>query len=246
MGITFNQKPEVFGTFHICALFVCVIFNFLVYRFFKDKEESFQLKSIHYCGLFMMVMEIVKQIFCYHYVFEDSINLWFFPWQLCSTAMYCAFAITFVKRNIQNTLLLYLSTYCLFGAIMALLVPPDMLRIQVFLTCYSFLYHYLMIAIAIVSYFIMKKREKIRFSNTARLFLIMAGIAEIINIVSHQIFHDIHREPNMFYISPYFPTTQPILKDIAEKFGILSEIILYLGTINLISYLIYSLIRKKI
>ncbi len=246
MGITFDQKPEMFGTFHICALLICVIFNFFVYHYFKDKEESFQLKSIHYCGLFMMVMEIVKQIFCYHYVFEDRINLWFFSWQLCSTAMYCAFAITYVKRSVQNTLLLYLATYCLFGAIMALIIPSDMLRIEIFLTCYSFLYHYLMIAIAIVSFFIIRKREKISFYNAAILFMIMAGIGQIINIVSHMIFNDIHVEPNMFYITPYYPTTQPILNVIAERFGIFFEIIVYLALISLSSYLIYRLIRKKI
>ena len=246
MGITFSQKPEMFGTFHICALFGCVIFNLFVYRYFKDKEEAIQLKCIHYCGVFMIIMEIIKQVYCYHYVFSDSINLWFFPWQLCSTAMYCAFVITYVRRNIQNTLLLYLSTYCLLGAIMALLVPPDMLREQIYLTCYSFLYHYLMIGIAILSILILKTREKTGFSKATILFLIMASIAEIINIVSHQILKDIHIEPNMFYITPYYPTTQPVLSIIANRFGIFTEIVLYLGLIILMSSLIYRLIIKKL
>ena len=236
----------MYGAFHICALVFCVIFNFLVYLYFKNRDEEFQLKTIHYCGAFMIVMEAVKQIFCYYYVFDQKINLWFFPWQLCSTLMYCSFFITLVNRKNQNTLLLYMTTYCLLGGIMALIVPPDMLRPQIYLTCYSFLYHYLMISVAIISLLILRKREKIEFSFAATLFFIMAFIAEIINIASHHIFHDISVEPNMFYINPYFPTTQPVFRIIAEKFGIFTEIVLYLGVINLASCLIYRIISKKI
>ena len=236
----------MFGTFHICALLLCVVFNYFIFRYFRNKDETYQLKAIPYCGAFMMVMEVVKQIFCYHYVFDRKINLWFFPWQLCSTLMYCSFFITFVKRKMQNTILIYLSTYCLFGAIMALLVPPDMLRIQIYLTCYSFLYHYLMISVAIISIFILSKREEVKFSDATIMFLVFALIAQIINITAHQIFHDISVEPNMFYISPYYPTTQPILNIIASRYGIFTEIIIYLFLIILLSYLIYRLIAKKI
>ncbi|MBR3250296.1 MAG: YwaF family protein [Erysipelotrichaceae bacterium] len=246
MSLLFDRKPELFGSFHICALFLCVLFNYGVYRFFKNKDETYQLKAIHYCGLFMMVMEVIKQIFCYHFVFDHKINLWFFPWQLCSTLMYCSFFITLVKRKMQDTILVYLTTFCLLAAIVALLIPLDMLRIQVYLACYSFLYHYLMISVAIVSLFILSRRTEIDFLSSAALFLFFALIAEIINIVSHQIFHDIRVEPNMFYISPYYPTTQPILNTIALKYGIFTEIIIYLGLIILLSYLIYRMIIKKI
>lgn len=246
MGMVFARKPEMYGSFHILALLICVIFNYFVCRHFKDKDETYSLKAIHYCGAFMMVMEVVKQLFCYHYVFDHKINLWFFPWQLCSTLMYCCFFITLVKRKAQNAILVYLTTYCLLGAVMALAVPPDMLRIQVYLTCYSFLYHYLMISMAIISFFILKAREKTRFSFAAAMFMVFAFIAEIINVTAHQIFNDITVEPNMFYINPYFPTTQPILSVIALKYGIITEIIIYLLLINSISYLIYRLIAKKI
>ena len=78
------------------------------------------------------------------------------------------------------------------------------------------------------------------------MFMVFAFIAEIINVTAHQIFNDITVEPNMFYINPYFPTTQPILSVIAMKYGIITEIIIYLLLINSISYLIYRLIAKKI
>ena len=246
MGITFDQTPELFGTFHLCALLLCAIFNYCVYLYFRNKDETFILNTIHYCGVFMLAMEVIKQIFCYYSVFDQKINLWFFPWQLCSMAMYCSFFITYVNRRIQNAFLIFLSTYSLIAAVIALAVPADMLRPQIYLTCYSFLYHFLMIALSILSIMIIRKRPDLKFSDSIILFLLMAAVAEIINIVSHQIFHDIHIEPDMFYITPHYETTQPVFNYIAVKFGILTEVVIYLGLIILSSYLIYRLIRKKI
>ena len=246
MGITFNKTPQLFGTFHICALLLCVLFNYIVYRFYKDKDESFIIDSIHYCGIIMIIMELVKQVFCYIYVFDRNINLWFFPWQLCSMAMYCALLIKTEHRRLQNALLIFLSTYSLIAAIVALAVPADMLRPQIYLTCYSFLYHFAMISLSIMSIIIIRKRSDLIFFDSVILFLFMALIAEVINIVSHQIFHDIHVEPDMFYITPYYPTTQPVFNTIALRFGIFTEIIIYLGLIILSSYLIYITIRKKL
>lgn len=246
MGITFNKTPVLFGTFHICALFLCILFSYLVYQFCKDKDETYLIRAIHKCGIFMLAMEVVKQIFCYYYVFDQKINLWFFPWQLCSMCMYCSFLLPFVNRRIQNSLLIFLATYSLLAAIIALAVPADMLRPQIYLTCYSFLYHFLMIAVSIASIRIIRNRKDHIFSDSIILFLLMAFIAELINIISHQIFHDIHVEPDMFYITPYYPTTQPIFNTIAVRFGIFTEVIIYLGIIIAASYLIYRLLCKKI
>ena len=69
----------------------------------------------------------------------------------------------------------------------------------------------------------------------------MALIAEIINVASHLIFNDIYVEPNMFYISFSYPTTQPVFHEIAVHFGIVTEIVVYLSVISLFSYLFYRL-----
>ena len=67
---------------------------------------------------------------------------------------------------------------------MALIVPLDMLRIQIPLFIHSFAYHGLIISIAIMAILILKKRNNYNFRNTIYLFLFMAFIAEIINVIS--------------------------------------------------------------
>ena len=64
----------------------------------------------------------------------------------------------------------------------------------------------------------------------------MAAVAELINVAAHSLLHDIHREPNMFYITPYYESTQPVLHEIAMAVGIPAEIVIYLTAIALISF----------
>ena len=142
-------------------------------------------------------------------------------------------------KILNIAILIYLTTYSLFTDIIALLLPYDMLRDQIVLTTHSFIYHGLIISEAIIALLILKNKKGLCFKNTLYLFAFTALIAEIINIVSHKILNNIKIEPNMFYITLAYPTTQPILNDIANRYGILFEIFIYLLGISLFSYLLF-------
>ena len=244
MGFTFSHTPQLFGMVHILSLLVIAAWNCVFFKWAKGQNEDRLLLLLKRIGTGMIIGEFLKQIFCFFYVFDRQINLWFFPWQLCSMTMYCSFCASFLNENRQNAVLVFLSSFSLFAAIVALLLPYDMLRDQVLLTLYSFVYHGLMITVSIASLDILRKRKEAEFLPAVFLFLIMAVIAEMINVISHFIFHDIHVEPNMFYITPYYPTTQPVFHEIAVRYGIFAEVVVYLGSIILVSLFIW-LIEKK-
>lgn len=236
MAIQFADTPQMYGTFHIAALAVIALGCVGAFFLLRRMTETSLLQLIWILGAVMLIMEAWKQCFAWVYVFDRQINLWFFPWQLCSMAMYCAFAVRFVRGRHQNSLLVFLCTFSFFAAIMALVVPSDMLRPYILLTIHGFLYHGLMIVLALAAMLAVFRRDDVRFAPSVRLFFWMAAIAEIINVVSHSLLHDIHREPNMFYITPYYESTQVVLHDIAHKLGIPAEIIIYLSAIALISF----------
>lgn len=253
IDIIFNNPPRMYGGFHFICLFLIAVFTVIFILIIKNKEEEQLLHIIFIMGIIMALGEVFKQLFCFNYVFGRMINMWFFPWQLCSMAMYCSLALPFLKGRLQKAVLVFLSTFSLFSAIVALAVPADMMRPQILLAVHGFVYHGLIIAEAAAAVFILKIRrnsEEIRSGRTdfgmiddikagfipaAGLFLGMASVAEVINVVSHQIFHDIHREPDMFYITPYYPSTQPVCSYVAEKLGILPEIVIYLAAIIMFS-----------
>lgn len=241
MNIEFKQPPIIFGKEHLIFLILGLFTSIFLYFLLRKKEENYLIKLLFIFGIIMILMEIWKQFFTYKYVFNNKYNMWFFPWQLCSMPMYCSFIQFFLKKDKQNIFLIFISTYGLFASIIALLLPYDMLRSQILLFSHGFTYHIMMIYEAIISILILRKRNNYNFKSSFILFIIMAYIAELINIIGHLIFNDIHLEPNMFYISPFYPTTQPVLKTIAIKWGILVEVIIYLSVISLISYLLYRL-----
>ena len=254
LGAVFSETPSLFGAVHIVALLVIAFFNIAAFFLVRNLDEEKLLRVLNKLGLLMILAEVFKQWFCHVYVFEGELNLWFFPWQLCSMAMYLSFLAIYLKGKFRMVALVFLATYSLFADLVALALPYDMLRPQIPLVMHSFAYHGLvitesMIAIMILSKSVQRGRasgEEPRFLPATMLFLAMATVAEIINIVAHAILDDIHVEPNMFYITPAYPTTQPILHDIAVDYGIPVEIGLYLGLIILMSYLVFVVERKLV
>ena len=186
------------------------------------------------------------------YVYGGVRSTWFFPWQLCSMAMYCSFACLFLRGKARDTALVFLSTFTPLAAVMALAVPDDMMRPQIALFCHSFLYHLLMLVECLAAMRILLRRERVRFMPAAILFLCMAAVAQAINVISHRVIGNIYVEANMFYITPYYPSTQPVYHEIAVKLGVWTEIAVYLLSIILASFLIFLLefrlprIRRKV
>ena len=245
MGLCFSSTPQLFGSLHIISLFLICLFNIIFYHVLKNKDEHELLVILHRLGAAMCIAEIFKQVFCFIYVFDRKLNLWFFPWQLCSMAMYVSFITIYLEEKKQNAMLVFLATFSLLSDIVALLLPYDMLRDQVLLFIHSFAYHGLIITESMIALLILRNRKDIRFFPSVIVFLIMAFIAEIINVTSHAVLNDIYREPNMFYITLSYPTTQIVFHDIAVRFSIPVEIILYLSFIILSSCILY-LIEMKI
>ena len=151
MNFVFKETPKLFGILHITFLILGIITSILLYLYIKNKNENFLIKFIYILSMTMFVGEIWKQIFTYKYVFNNEYNMWFFPWQLCSMAMYCGIALPLIKKERQNILLVFLSTYSLLAATVALIGPLDMLRPQILLTFHGFIYHILMVYLAIIS-----------------------------------------------------------------------------------------------
>ena len=242
MDVSFSQPPSMFGAFHLGMLAGILAVCVLVYLLIRRWREKALLRFIFILGVVMVLMEVWKQWFVRVYVYPGPVNLWFFPWQLCSMAMYCAVLTGLCKGKFQDTLLVFLSSFSMFAAIVALAVPSDMLRVQILFASHGFIYHGIMILEALAAMLVLRRRQT-KFRPAVWLFLGMAAVAEVINVVSHQLLHDIHREPNMFYITPYYPTTQVVFHEIALRLGILPEIVIYLAAIIGFSYGIFRLER---
>ena len=245
MDKLFDTVPTQFGVVHLAILAGIVLLSAGAALLLRKQPEQRLTKLIGILGALMILAEIGKQWFVRTYVYPNGAT-WFFPWQLCSIAMYVSFLLPFLRGKARDAALVFLGSFSLLAAIVALLVPGDMLRPQIALFCHSFAYHAVMVIESVAAICILARRErKPPFAPALCLFLITAAVSEIINVVCHSFFGDRKPVANMFNITPYHPTTQPVFRQIALSLGILPEILIYLGVIVLASWGIWLLLRPR-
>ena len=240
MDITFTNKPVPYGPLHLSTLAFIAILAASVFPLLRRAKEKTLCRMIAVMGLLMIVTEIWKQWFVSVYVYPGITSFWFFPWQLCSMSMYLSAALPFLKGRGREAALVFLASFSLLASVFALLFPGDMMRPQILLFIHSFAYHALMILEAMCASMILSRHDRPPFRPALVLYLCCAVIAEVINIASHYAAGKDGIEANMFNITPYYPSTQPVFHDIAVKIGIIPEIILYLALIALGSYWIFK------
>ena len=217
---------------------------FALFFVLRRREEKQLRALIVGLGILMLVMEVWKQWFVPRYVYPGVLSFWFFPWQLCSMAMYVSAALGFVRGRAEEAILVFLSSFNIVAALGALIFPYDMMRPQIYLFIHSFLYHALMLVESMAAMMILAKRKKASFLPALWMYLGMAVVAEVVNVISHLVAASVREEANMFNITPFYPSTQPVFHEIAVTIGILPEILIYLGFIALLSYGIYQLFYK--
>ena len=239
MDWTFSVTPQPYGLVHFLILFGIAAAAAVFALAIRKADERKLLLLLFVFGLLMLVAEAWKQWFVIRYVNGGTRSMWFFPWQLCSMAMYCSALAPFLKGRAQEATLVFLCTFSVIGAVFALLFPEDMMRDQILLFCHSFLYHAVMLLEGWIAFRILKQRSRVSFFPALLLYLGMAAVAELVNVASHFIVRDIHNEANMFYITPFYPSTQPVFSAIAAHAGIAVEIIVYLGVIALAAFGLY-------
>ena len=201
-----------------------------------SEEQSDRV--LFFCGVFLAVSEVYKQIFLYVAVNHEHYNWWFFPFQLCSLPMYLCLVFPFLKnRKLKTSIATFMQDFNLLGGIAALAVPDGFRGIHWTLTLHGYLWHILLVLIGIWIFLNGKSDLSRRgFLCTLPVFAVSCCIAMLINVLAPG-----HGEADMFYISPYYPTTQIVFHDIALKLGIEPANLLYLLTICVGSGLIHLL-----
>ncbi len=248
MDQTFSVTPKPYGLAHWLILLGIAAAAAAFALAARKTDKARLLRFLFVSGLCMLAAEGFKQWFVMRYVCRGTPSLWFFPWQLCSMAMYCSALVPVVKGRAREAMLVFLCTFSPIGAVFALLFPEDMMRPQIVLFVHSFLYHALMLLQGIAALFLLKKRSRVSFLPTLVLFFCMAGVAEIVNVIGHFVIPVARNQPNMFYITPFYPSTQPVFDAIARHAGVFVEILVYLGAIVLAAFGLYLLefrLRRK-
>ena len=202
-------------------------------------------KPVVVAGIVLIVMELWKQLTLWLLVEGGQYNVWYFPFQLCSLPMYLALLYGMLRKRtgrrafiIKRALLTFLQDYGFLGGALALIVHEGLMHPgHPLLTAHGFLWHIVMLLTALYIHDRgLSDRSSRGFRRTLPIFGIAAILAELINIALHR-----YGDCDMFYITPYHLSSQPVFRSIDAVIGRPAGILLYLGCVVLAAFLVHCL-----
>ncbi len=208
------EKPGLFGLFHILSLVVMVgIIVGLFFLFKKNQEKRLNVVLLIFSIIFI-VFEILKQVI---YTLQAGHYQWYaFPFQFCSVPIYLVpLALLIRNEKIKTALYNFLSFYVLLAGLIVMFYPGDVFTTDVVINFQTMIHHMSMVLIGFAITFAGKNNYSWRgFLSALIVFAIVLVVALIMNIIGH--FADIGTF-NMFFISPYQPSTLPVFSIIYAK-----------------------------
>lgn len=205
----------------ICGLF-CAVFRKKI-RSMASPEPYFR-HILFSCGVLLALMELYKQAFLYVIEFHGHFDWWYFPFQLCSIPMYiCLAAPLLHSEKTLRRAATFLQDFGLLGGIMALAVPPGLMHPYWTMTLHGFLWHFTLLFLGLLSCMSgIAGHERRDYMDILPFFFLCCVMACVINIAAGPT-----ADADMFYISPFHPSSQPVFHEIACTAGIFWGNLLY-------------------
>lgn len=188
-----------------------------------NAEDRKFYKIMLFFSIFFFVLELAKQIALYQRF--GYYNVWYVPFQLCSMPIWLCPVLARMGRERGGAICTFLVDYGILGGIAALAVHdgftfPD----APLLTAHGYVWHVAMLVLAVAVLVWGKADFSLRgFVRAAGLFLGLAFVAFLLCVALHP-FGDC----DMFYISPYHLSVQPVFHDLDAAIGRGPGIVLYL------------------
>lgn len=239
--------PQIFGWFHILWLLIIATAITLIIILRKRINEKGVKYTILTIGILLILFETMKQlIYSFNWNANTQTSSWnyqwyAFPFQFCSTPMYIMIVAGLCKKNLfRESLYAYLGTFALFGGLSVMFYPGDVFCSTIFINIQTMFWHGSIVVVGILLWVTnsiqIKQKTLIKASC---VFAVMLAIAMILNYIwkflggleTGQTF-------NMFYISPFYNCTLPLLSIIYSKVPYIIFLLCYVFGFVLIAYLI--------
>lgn len=253
-------SPTNYSWFHILFLLIVIGCTIFLCIHFKDCTEKTFNKIMLISWIVIVVLEIYKQII-FTFEYSDGVVEWdyawySFPYQFCSSPIYVLPFIIFLKEGkLKDAFISFMSTFVLFAGIAVMLYPNDVFCATIGINIQTMIHHGLQVVLGIFCIVYNRDKYDLQYGLKALyVFIPIIVIAMILNISVYHIFqaNNIDDTFNMFYISPYFDCTLPVLSLIYPKVPYIVFLFIYVIGFSIINFIfhyaskfIINLTRKK-
>ena len=244
-----GDAPTNYGLFHICFLVLTLAVTiFLVWRF-KNASDKTVRKILLAFWITVVVFEIYKQL-DFSMVVTDGVANWSYQWyalpfQFCSTIFYTLPFIIFLPDGwLRKAFIAFFTTFTFFAGFAVMLYPGDVFSPDIGVSVQTMIHHGTQVALGIFLTAHSLKNVKFRHLGIAlAIFYVFCGIAMILNESVHNLIvaGEIVGEFNMFFISPYYNCTLPILADIYKAVPYPAFLAIYMVGFALIALLFFAI-----
>ena len=211
--------PGNFGGFHLAFILGVAFLTLILCRCCKDCREKTVDGISAFVWIVILVLEIYKQLI-YGFSLEDGVFVWdyawyAFPFQFCSSPLFILPIIAFTKNEgLRERCIAYMMTFSLFAGLAVFCYPNDVFVSTIGINLQTMIHHGSQILMGM--FYAVRYRDRLNlrfFFGGVRVFVSMVIIAMILNVGVYHLFGAVGIDEtfNMFYISPYFDCTLPLL-----------------------------------
>ncbi|MBQ7363767.1 MAG: YwaF family protein [Clostridia bacterium] len=215
-------KPEPYGIFHIVSFLLMVAAVAVLCALMKNSSEPAVSRMVLVAWIAIVVLEIYKQtVFTLEYE-NGSVTSdyqWYaFPFQFCSTPMYVLPFIAFLPDSkLRDGAIAFMSSFSLFAGLAVMLYPSDVFVSTIGINIQTMVHHSSQVILGV--FFAIRYRKRLGFKYFLRgvaFYAVSVLAALALNFAVHAVLNAnaIDETFNMFFISPYFECTLPVLGSI--------------------------------
>ena len=211
------ERPTSYGSYHLLCLGIVLLLSLFFVAIGKHMNNKSVNGVLKFTAITLLLFELYKQINFSYDVSEDTWGYqWYaFPFQFCSTPMYVMLLAGCLKEGkLKDCLCSFLGTFGLFAGIAVMLYPGDVFIRTIGINIQTMVHHGMMVVIGVMMY--ATGKAKLSHSTIFKglpIFVCLVGMAISMNVLYHN-YGPADQTFNMFYISPYFSCTLPVLSTI--------------------------------
>lgn len=220
-----SDMPTNYDPYHLSWIGLVLIITVLLLCFGKRMSDKAVRRVTFALWVSMALLEIMKQLL-FGLTVVDGAFVWdyawyAFPFQFCASPLYVLPLVAFLKDGrLRDAAITFIATFALFAGICVYVFPNDVLTYWPFINAQGMYHHGAQIFWGIFLAF--RYRDRMNFGNLIKatgIFVTLAGIAMIMNEVVYSYFtaNGIGDTFNMYFISPHFDCTLPILSVVYQE-----------------------------
>ena len=241
------ERPEMYGSFHLAAFALTLLLAVLLPLLGRDAKDRTFRRLMFVCWLVLVLFETYKQInFSFNYnggkPYWDY--QWYaFPFQSCSAPLYVLPFVFLSKPDtaVRRAAASYMAFWSLFGGLAVMFWPSTVFTETVGINIQTMVWHGMQVVLGVYTAAYYRRKLCFRFFAAGIVpFLLLVGAALALDMTVPLFIDETF---NMFFISPLFPSTLPILSTVWEKapWGVFLAV--YILGFTLSAYLMYMLAR---